>query len=153
MSTSKKYPTPKLWRPKNLKKYKGNYNNIWVRSSYELRVYKWLDNNESVLEWSSEEHIVMYKSPIDGKYHRYFLDAYAKIKSADGRIVEYLIEIKPYQQTIEPKIKKNITKSYINEVYTWGINSAKWNAAKQHCKQRGWVFKIITEKEIFGKTE
>lgn len=80
----------------------------------------------------------------------YFVDAYAEIRSSDGKIVEYLIEIKPYNQTKEPEVKKRITKNYINEVYTWGINSSKWKAANQYCKDRGWTFKILTEREIFG---
>lgn len=149
----RKYPTPKKWYPKNPQKYRGDINNIWVRSSWELKVLKWLDQNENVLEYSSEEVVINYKSPIDGKYHRYFLDAYAKIKSSDGKISEYLIEIKPYKQTIEPEVKKRVTKSYINEVYTWGINSAKWKAAEEYCRDRKWTFKILTEKQIFGLNE
>lgn len=147
---NRKYPEPKLWRPKNLKKYKGDFNDIWVRSSWEQKVYQWLDRNDNVLEWSSEEIYVPYRSPIDGKYHRYFLDAYAKMKNADGKVTEYLIEIKPYKQTIEPQVKKRITKTYINEVYTWGINSAKWKAAEEYCRDRKWSFIKLTEKEIFG---
>lgn len=150
MSSNKGYPKPKPWKPKNLKKYKGDFNNIWVRSSWETKVFKWLDSNENVLSWSSEEIVIPYLSPIDGKYHRYFVDAYAEIRSSDGKIVEYLIEIKPYNQTKEPEVKKRITKNYINEVYTWGINSSKWKAANQYCKDRGWTFKILTEREIFG---
>lgn len=147
---TKRYPEPKLWYPKNPKKYKGDVNNIWVRSSWEKKILDWLDKNENVLEYSSEEVIVPYKSPVDGKYHRYFLDAYAKIKSSNGSVAEYLIEVKPYKQTIEPQVKKRITKAYINEVYTWGINSAKWEAAKEYCRKRNMKFVILTEKEIFG---
>ena len=54
-----------------------------------------------------------------------------------------------------PDIKnKNKTKSgrisrrYLNEVKTWGINEAKWKAAEEYCKDRGWKFKIMTEKEL-----
>jgi len=32
---------------------------------------------------------------------------------------------------------------------TYTINNAKWEAAKQACESRGWLFRIITEKEIF----
>ena len=32
------------------------------------------DNNESVIEWGSEEVVIPYKSPWDGRIHRYFPD-------------------------------------------------------------------------------
>ena len=51
-------------------------------------------------------------------------------------------------QTQEPKTKKKNTKSYITEVVTWGVNKAKWKAAKEFCKDRGWQFMLITEKEL-----
>lgn len=148
-STSK-YPEPKLWFPKNPHKYRGDVNNIWVRSSLERKVLNWLDKDERVIEYSSEEIIIPYKSPIDSKFHRYYPDVYAKMKTSNGTIVEYLIEIKPYKQTLAPKVKNKITKTYINEVCTWGVNSAKWEAATIFCRKRGWVFKKLTEQEILG---
>jgi hypothetical protein len=60
----------------------------------------------------------------------------------------YLIEIKPLKETREPERRSRITKKYLTEVKTWGINSAKWKAAQEYCKDRGWKFQIITEKEL-----
>jgi hypothetical protein len=34
---------------------------------------------------------------------------------------------------------------------TWGVNEAKWKAAQEYCLDRGWVFQIMTEKQLFGK--
>jgi hypothetical protein len=31
---------------------------------------------------------------------------------------------------------------------TWGVNEAKWNAAKELCSHKGWEFRILTEKEL-----
>ncbi len=59
-----------------------------------------------------------------------------------------MVEVKPFRQTQEPKTKKKNTKAYITEVVTWGINKAKWKAAKEFCKDRGWQFMLITEKEL-----
>lgn len=146
----KKYPEPKKWFPKNPSKYSGDVNNIWYRSSYELKVFKWLDTNENVIEYSSEEIVIPYISPVDNRWHRYFIDVYARIRLTENIIKTYLIEIKPEAQTRPPQLKKNVTKSYINEVCTWGVNSAKFEAAKKYCKERGWEFKIITEKNLFG---
>ena len=44
--------------------------------------------------------------------------------------------------------KNKPTKKYLREVKTWGTNSAKWNAAEEFCRDRGWQFKIITEREL-----
>ena len=148
---AKSFPEPKRWYPKNPKKYNGDVDNIWVRSSWEQKVLKWLDENSNVLEYSSEEIKVPYISPIDGKYHNYYPDVIAKVKRFDGNISVYMIEIKPYAQTLEPKPKKRITKSYINEVYTWGVNSAKWKSASEYCRRKGWVFKILTERGENGE--
>lgn len=141
------YPEPKLWFPKNPNKYKGNVNNIWIRSSWELRVYKWLDTNPNVLEWNSEEIAIPYISPIDNRWHNYYPDVWAKIKTKD-KVQTYIVEIKPYEQTIEPKVKTKITKSYINEIATWGVNSSKWKYAKEYCLDRKWEFKILTERDF-----
>jgi hypothetical protein len=49
---------------------------------------------------------------------------------------------------VPPKKKDKITRSYITEVKTWGVNEAKWKAALEFCKDRGWSFHIFTEKEL-----
>ena len=138
---SKRYPKPIKFTPKNPNKYRGDYSNIISRSSWELRVFKWLDNNPSVLEWNSEEIVIPYLSPVDNKFHRYFPDVWVKIKGSDNRIKTYLIEIKPEYQIQEPEVKKRITKQYITEVCTYAINQAKWKAAREYCLDRKWEFK------------
>ena len=55
---------------------------------------RYCDHTESVIRWSSEEVIIPYRSPIDGKRHRYFPDFWLRILGADGQIKETLIEIK-----------------------------------------------------------
>ena len=104
---------------------------------------KWCDITPSVVEWGSEEIIIPYISPVDGKRHRYFPDFYVKIQNK-----KYLVEVKPYRQTKEPKTQKRVTKQYINEVVTWSVNQAKWKAATEFCKDNNWEFMLITEKEL-----
>jgi hypothetical protein len=137
-----------IYTPKNPSKYKGNASNIVYRSSWELRVFKWMDDNPSVLEWASEECVIPYKSPVDNRLHRYFPDIWAKVKGVDGRTKTYLLEIKPEYQANEPKVKKKITKQYITEVCTYAINQAKWKAAREYCMDRKWEFKVLTEKDL-----
>lgn len=139
---NKKFKDPYLYHVKNPKKYIGDINNVWVRSSWELKFYNWCDLNHFIVNWSSEEIAIPYLSPKDNKLHRYFVDAMIKVKDKDNKIKVYLVEIKPFKQTIPPKRRS------MNEVLTWGINNAKWNAAKMLCEKQGWEFKIFTEKEL-----
>jgi hypothetical protein len=138
------------FRPKFPEKYKGDPTNIIYRSSYELKVMNYLDNNKNIIEWSSEEIVIPYICVTDGKKHRYFPDFYVKTRSNDGIIKEMLIEVKPKSQTLEPKKQKRISRKYITEVMAWGKNQAKWKYAKEYCLDRGWEFVILTEYEIFG---
>ena len=136
------------FRIKNRSKYKGNPNDIVYRSGWELRFMKFCDTKDHVLKWSSEEIIVPYKSPIDGRWHRYFTDFYLKVRTKTGAIEEWVVEIKPKKQTQPPKKQKRQTKKYINEVMRWGINEAKWKAAERFCGDNGMKFVILTEKEL-----
>lgn len=108
----------------------------------------YLDQHPDVIQWSSEEFSIPYRSPIDGKIHRYFPDFYVKKKNKDESIDVVVIEVKPYKQTLPPKVQTKPTRRYITEVKAWGVNSAKWRAAKAFCEDRKWIFKIMTEKEL-----
>jgi len=134
--------------PRNPIKYRGDANNIVYRSGYELKFMNWCDKNSSVLEWGSEEIIIPYRSPLDNKIHRYFVDFYLKINDENNNQKMYLIEVKPLRFTKEPKIPTRKTARFISEVKQWGVNLAKWEAATEYCKNRKWEFKIITEKEL-----
>ena len=107
-----------------------------------------LDLNPNVLEWSSEETIIPYQNPLTGRVSRYFVDFYMKVKGQDGKISKYLIEIKPSKFVAPPEKPKRRTQHYINEVFTWGVNQAKWKTAREYCKTKGWHFEILTEKEL-----
>ena len=131
------------YRPTFPRKYKGDYHNIIYRSSWEYKFMVWCGRSSSVTEWGSEEIVIPYISPADGRRHRYFPDFYVKI----GR-KKYMVEVKPLRQTKQPKKQKKQTKAYITEVVTYAINQAKWEAAKEYCKDRGWEFMLITEKEL-----
>ena len=139
-----------FFRAQNPEKYGGNPRNIVFRSSYEFKAFRMLDLDPTVLKWSSEEIVVPYLSPVDGRIHRYFPDLYVEKKRPDGRVDKLMCEIKPASQAVQPKVqaRKKPTKKYLNEVVTWGKNSAKWKAAQNFCSDRGWKFVILTEKEI-----
>lgn len=133
--------------PTNPKKYNGDVNNIIWRSTWEQQVMRWLDMSENVIWWSSEELPIRYYNPIDNKIHRYFPDFIVKVRKKNGLVQTYVIEVKPEYQTRQPQQKKK-TKKFINESMTYVINQSKWKAANEFCKDHGWEFKVLTEKDL-----
>jgi hypothetical protein len=129
-------------------KYEGDHTNIIMRSSWETRFASWCDKNPSVIKWCSEETIVPYRCPTDNRLHRYFIDFKIKVKTKDDQIKTYLVEVKPAAQTQPPEYPGRQTKRYLTESFTFIKNQAKWKAATEYCKDRGYEFVIITEKEL-----
>ena len=127
---------------------------IVYRSGWEKRFCIFLDMNDNVVKANSEGMIVKYNNPVTGKISNYYLDFLMETK--DGKI--WLIEIKPKAQTMPPKPPRKNAKNpqkaqqqYIKAVETYAINQAKWEATQKLCDEKGWNFKIITEKELFNK--
>ena len=129
-------------------KYKGNSKMIICRSSWERKFCQWCDMNNSIISWASEEINIPYVSPKDNRVHRYYPDFLIKVKESSSKIKTYVVEVKPKKQTLPPKKKKRITKSYIYECQTYAVNQAKWKAASEFCKDNRIEFKIITEDEL-----
>lgn len=138
----------RIYKPLFPQKYAGDPTNIVMRSSWETRFANWCDKNPSVVQWSSEETIVPYRCPTDGKLHRYFVDFKIKVQSKDDSFKTYLVEIKPAKQVSPPIYPGRRTQRYLVESLTFMKNQAKWEAAKNYAKDRGWDFKIITEHEL-----
>jgi hypothetical protein len=150
------------FKPQNPEKYKGDPSKIVYRSSWEARFFNFCDRHPDIIWWQSEEVIVPYRAPLpplgDGEIHRYFPDIVLKKKVGENQFVIMMIEIKPKSQTKPPDIsKKNktptgrVSRRYLNEVKTYSINDAKWEAAKKYCSERGWIFEIMTEDHLIGK--
>jgi hypothetical protein len=137
-----------IFKPKNPYKYKGDPTNVIYRSLWELRLMSYLDAHKDIIEWASEELAIPYKSPIDGRWHRYFPDFWVKQRDSCGKVSIKLIEVKPAAQSRPPEKRTKITRKYISEVTTWGINQAKWVAARKVCAEKGWEFVVMTEKEL-----
>jgi hypothetical protein len=142
-----------IFKPKNKSKYKGNPTNIVYRSGWEFNVMMKLDHDPDVVQWSSEEIIIPYVSPLDNKVHRYFPDLWYKKK--DGS--QYLIEIKPEYQQVPPTTqltkKGQMTKRSLKETFEYAKNMKKWEAAKDWCKKRGIKFEIWGETALGYRTK
>ena len=111
--------------PKNPQKYKGNPSQIIYRSLWERKFMVYCDKNPKVIEWGSEEVIVPYRSPWDGKIHRYFPDFYIKIKQASGGVKKFIIEVKPEYQCKQPTKtpKKGVLSKYAKSVQSASLGA------------------------------
>ena len=139
----------------NPKKYKGNPSQVIYRSLWERKLMVYCDKNEKVLEWGSEEIIIPYRSPKDGRIHRYFPDFYMKVRQKNGTTKKFVIEVKPKSQCKEPvKNPKRRTKKWLNEVFTLCSQSEFCKVeikifTEEFCKDHGMEFKILTEDHLF----
>ena len=133
--------------PTNPEKYHGKVESVVYRSLWERNVMKNFDRNVNVLAWASEELAIPYKSPLDGKFHRYYPDFLAKVKTKDGIEKKYLIEVKPSNQCEVPKLPKSgrKTKAYKAALMRYAINQTKWEYARKWCQRAGYEFRVMTE--------
>lgn len=132
------------YKLKNPEKYKGDPNNVVYRSGWERSAFIFLDKNQDIIEWASEEIVIPYTCATDGKRHRYFIDVYYKTKTGH----KYLIEIKPHKQTLPPTAPNRRTKRYITEALTYAKNQSKWKAAQEFALDNSCTFDIWTEHKM-----
>lgn len=136
------------FQPRNPKKYKGNPSKIVYRSSWELKLFMFLDNKEDVVEWQSEEMFLYYNHPFRGRKAKYFPDVTFKVKDKHGKITSHMWEVKPKAQCKPPKKPKRKTKSHAYAVASYAVNKKKWIAAEEYCADKGISFRLITEDEL-----
>lgn len=76
-----------------------------------------------------------------------------EVKTREGVIKKFLVEVKPKEQTQPPKKPKNNNRKanarYMNEVVEFIKNKCKWESAQKFCNERGITFNIITEDDLF----
>jgi len=145
----------------NKEKYIGSTSPIF-RSSWELRLMNWLDQNQKVLRWCSECIKIPYINTMDGKQHIYYPDAYIELIDKSGKLKKFIAEIKPAEQgpvrtktgVYVPQPPKNKNKKamarYLREVNTYQKNTCKWQAAKGFCNRNGLEFVVLTKEDLFG---
>jgi hypothetical protein len=107
------------YTPKNPHKYGGNLSSgIIYRSSLEKKVCIYCDLTPSVTKWSCENIIIQYNDH-EGKNRRYYPDFYLEFMTPDKPdfIIKYVLEVKPYIETIAPVIPENLSKILMLKVY------------------------------------
>ena len=142
--------TKKGWyTPRNPEKYVGNVKRIRFLSSWEEEFCRFCDNNPNILHWASEEIKIPYIKPTDGRVHTYYPDFWIQKKTQDGKVVQEIIEVKPFDQTIRPKIRGKRRSTQLFEAVRWSVNQAKWKACQDFCNKYGITFRLVTEKHMF----
>ncbi len=130
--------------PKNAAKIIGKTPIIY-RSSWEMTLMRVFDENPAVLQWSSESISIPYRNPLTGNWSMYLPDFFViYIDKNNGKHAE-MIEIKPWKE--DPR---NPAKATTRTKLTQAINGAKWASAAAYCRKRGWTFRIMTERDLFG---
>lgn len=130
--------------PKNPEKIIGKQPIVY-RSSWEMSLMRVFDENPAVLHWSSESISIPYRNPLTGKWSMYLPDFFAIYIDRNGQKHAEIIEIKPWKE--DPR---NDAKASARTKLTQAINAAKWTAANAYCRKRGWAFRVMTERNLFG---
>jgi hypothetical protein len=133
-----------IYKPKNPQKYVG-IGSIKYRSSWELTVCQFFDDNPNILEWASEPLRIPYFNPMKNKKTTYvpdFLVVY-RDKNGDKRIE--LVEVKPKSQSLLVEGMKPKDKAVVL------VNHAKWEQAIKWCDKRGITFRVMTEQQIYKR--
>jgi hypothetical protein len=131
------------------------------KSNWEKRIFYMLDTNPFVLKWGYEFVRINYVHPVTGKFAIYLPDIFCQAKTESGRVMNYLIEIKPakmkeapkepkqpksFEASSGPKYQKSIAR-YNSEMVDYAINRAKWDAAERWCLTNQVTWIILTENE------
>lgn len=133
------------WVPTDLKKYRGDPTKITYRSNWEKFFFNYCDKNPDIVAWGSETAVIPYFCNAEGKKRRYFMDIWMKDKNGQ----EFFVEIKPKKETVPPpkpvKLTTAAKKRYMNEIYTFSVNTDKWKAASALAEKRNIKFRLLTE--------
>ena len=138
------------YQPTYPQKYKTNSKQIIYRSSWEFKLCRWLDLTPEVIEWASEPVAIRYFYTADNRMHTYYPDFYFAYQKPDGKIVKYIVEVKPTSQLQKPEEPKRKTlkaiQSYNYQMEAFLKNSCKRQYAKKWCAENGYNFVYVTEK-------
>ena len=113
------------------------------RSSWEFTFMTFCDNNDAVLQWTSEGIKIPYYNPVKGKQTVYVPDFLVVYTDANKKQHTELIEVKPSTETT-----MEAAKSYRDKLSV-AMNMAKWAAADAWAKAHGMRFRVVTEYDIF----
>ena len=142
----------------NTKKYMGDITKCIYRSGWELKFMLFLDRNDKILRWGSENITIPYytEDKTNGvlKSHRYYPDFYYEmmIGGDPNKFERVVVEIIPYKETQKPTppVKQTIKalETYEYQLKTYMKNMLKWEAAVKWCQKNKMKFVIIHEQHL-----
>ena len=134
-----------VYSPKFPQKYVGKHRPRY-RSGWELTFMRMCDNHPNVIGWASEATRIPYRNPISGKQTNYVPDFFMVYVDKNGKKHAEIIEVKPKMQTLDH------AKSQAQKVQAV-VNEAKWEAARAWTKDKGMIFRVVTEDHLFRKPQ
>ena len=132
-----------IYEIKNKEKYVGTKSPKY-RSGWENVFMQFCDNNPAILQWASEAIQIPYRDPTTGRQTIYVPDFFIVYHDKTGKKHVEVIEVKPSNHQLLEKVGKN----RVNQ-FQFVKNQAKWEAARAWCKQRGIIFRILNENDLF----
>jgi hypothetical protein len=168
-------------KPNNTNYHQGNYipkykdkvlklnsqGGIYYRSSWEVKIMTWLDNNPKITRWGAECITIPYQlthyernGDINLKNHCYYPDFYYEIDNGNGTSKKVIAEVKPMKeylmvqklQEMKLSVPENATlkklKNFEYDLKMAQKNSEKWKTMIKYCDLKGWDFIIITEEHL-----
>jgi hypothetical protein len=139
------------YKPENVEKYTGDPTKIIYRSSWEYKFCRYCDATPQILNWSSEPFPIRYFDIVKQKERSYFVDFYIKVETVDGKIKEYLVEVKPESKLKPPVFPPNLKQTLkrlkqFNDLQLEFINNkTKKDAAEAYAASMGYKYMIVTE--------
>lgn len=124
---------------------------IEFRSKLEFEYMHLMDKSDKVLSWGSETVWVPYAHPFKNRVAQYWTDFIVNTRDHGILVVEIkpAKEIKAIHENIRPKMTGRKKKStFLYESKMFEINKAKWIAAQDFCKAKGWKFIQLSEKDL-----
>jgi hypothetical protein len=113
------------------------------RSGWELSFMRFLDNNDSVMQWASESIQIPYRNPVTGKQSIYIPDFLVTYRTRNNTLIAEVIEIKPRKQSVIESNMSNKDRMVV------AVNYAKWDQATKWCARNGLKFRVATEYDLF----
>lgn len=121
------------------------------RSSYEYSFMLWCENNGNVKAWSSEPHSIKYFCPVKKKERSYWIDFTVEMTDSTKLFVEIKPEkdklaVQVFQKMLSTLSTSEAKTNYIQSNKVAANNFAKWQTAIKYCKERNYIFQLVTEK-------
>lgn len=116
---------------------------IIYRSSWELDVMNYFDQNDAFIRWSSELLSIRYKNLISNKMSLYYPDFFVQYIDKNGQLHTEVLEVKPRNQTVLKETRNG------KDRLEFVKNLTKWEAAIKFCQKRGWQFRVLTQQDLY----